>query len=341
MLGTYEQESGITVQNESDIMLRLRVLAGEIYAQRVYADYILRQMFPMTAVGEYLDAHAAQRGLTRKSGTKAVGKAIFYTAAEEHDDILIPAGTIIGTSDALRYVTDSNTILRDGSKSVTVNVTAAQPGSAYNIIGGRLSVIVTPVMGIESVRNAIQFYGGTDDESDELLRERVSDSYRNISNGANAAYYHAAAMSVDGVYSAAVVGASRGAGTVDVYVSAKGASVTQEKLAQVQAVLDEKREVNVDARAVRATSISVNLYIHLSVAEGYDFDTVAAKVQTAVTDYINALGVGNDLWLSDVGEVVYHIEGVESYKFLETYGSDREIPPSRYAIASNILVRAE
>ena len=60
-----------------------------------------------------------------------------------------------------------------------------------------------------------------------------------------------------------------------------------------------------------------------------------------MTDYINALGVGNDLWLSDVGEVVYHIEGVESYKFLETYGSDREIPPSRYAIASNILVRAE
>ncbi len=328
-------------QNESDVMLRMRVLAGEIYTQRVYADYILRQMFPSTAVGEYLDAHAAQRGLTRKVGTKAVGRALFYAPAEEHDDVLIPAGTVVSTADGLRFVADSDTILHDGDLAVTVNVTAAHPGSAYNIIGNRLTVMVTPVMGIESVRNTVSFSGGTDDESDEQLRERIADSFRNISNGANAAYYHSVAMSVDGVYTASVVGAARGAGTVDVYVCAKGASVTLDKLREVQAALDEKREVNVDVRAVRATAMSVNLYIRLTAAEGYDFDTVAEKVQAAVTDYINALGVGKDLWLSEVGEVIYHIEGVESYKFLETYGSDREVPPSRYALAGNILVRAE
>ena len=312
-------------QNESDVMLRMRVLAGEIYTQRVYADYILRQMFPSTAVGEYLDAHAAQRGLTRKVGTKAVGRALFYAPAEEHDDVLIPAGTVVSTADGLRFVADSDTILHDGDLAVTVNVTAAHPGSAYNIIGNRLTVMVTPVMGIESVRNTVSFSGGTDDESDEQLRERIADSFRNISNGANAAYYHSVAMSVDGVYTASV----------------EGASVTLDKLRDVQAALDEKREVNVDVRAVRATAMSVNLYIRLTAAEGYDFDTVAEKVQAAVTDYINALGVGKDLWLSEVGEVIYHIEGVESYKFLETYGSDREVPPSRYALAGNILVRAE
>ena len=220
-------------QNESDVMLRMRVLAGEIYTQRVYADYILRQMFPSTAVGEYLDAHAAQRGLTRKGGTKAVGRALFYAPAEEHDDVLIPAGTVVSTADGLRFVADSDTILHDGDLAVTVNVTAAHPGSAYNIIGNRLTVIVTPVMGIESVRNTVSISGGTDDESDEQLRERIADSFRNISNGANAAYYHSVAMSVDGVYTASVVGAARGAGTVDVYVCAKGEEFNRKSKAWV------------------------------------------------------------------------------------------------------------
>ena len=68
MLDTYEEESGFRPNNESDIMIRLRVLAGEVYRERVYAEYIMRQMFPTTAEGEYLDAHAQQRGLSRKNG---------------------------------------------------------------------------------------------------------------------------------------------------------------------------------------------------------------------------------------------------------------------------------
>ena len=76
-------------------------------------------------------------------------------------------------------------------------------------------------------------------------------------------------------------------------------------------------------------------------AEGYDFDTVAARVRSAVTDYINSLGIGKDMLLSNVGEVIYHIEGVADYKFLETYGSDHEVPLNRYAKANTITVRDE
>lgn len=342
MLRTYEEESGIAPQNESDIMLRLRVLAGEIYNERAYADYIMRQMFPTTAVGEYLDAHALQRGLQRKNATFATGTLSFSVTAEEHDDILIPAGTVVCIKDSLlRYITDSDAILRDGALSVVVPATAEQAGSAYNIIGGKFGIMVTPVLGIEEVRNNIRFSGGTDTESDELLRERVLDSYRNISNSVNAAYYHSVAMSVDGVYSAAVVGCGHGTGTVDVYLSAHGSAVSQDVLSEVQAKLNEARELNVSVGVYRATAMSVNLYIRLTVEDGYDFDTVAAEVHTAVTQYINDLGVGKNLWLSDVGEIIYHIKGVAGYKFLETYGSDREIPPSRYAIAGTILVRDE
>lgn len=342
MLVTYEEESGFRPENESDIMLRLRALAGELYQEHIFAEYILRQMFPMTATGEYLEAHAAQRGITRKSGTSAVGKVTFYAAGDEHGDILIPQGTeVCTTEEMLRFVTDSEAVLPENTESVQVKVTAAKIGKAYNIRNNSIGIMVTPVLGIGAVKNTDAFSGGTDDESDDQLRERVEESYRDISNGANEAYYRSIAMSVDGVYSASAVGCGRGVGTVDVYALGKGKVLTLDQFRKIQALLDEKREINVDAKVFSPNAFTVNLYIRLTVADGYDFDTVAENVKTAVTDYINDLGIGKSVWLSDVGDVIYHIEGVAGYRFLEGYGSDVEISPKRYAKAGNILVRDE
>lgn len=340
MLLTYEQESGFRPENESDIMLRMRVLAGEILREHAYAEYMMRQMFPTTASGEYLEAHAAQRGLSRKNPTYAAGRVIFSAASEEHGDILIPAGTVVCTvKDQRRFVTDEDAVLPAGEQTVGADVTAAESGSAYNALPQTVRVIVTPVPGIGGVANAVRFNGGTDAESDDELRARVADSYRNISNGTNAAYYRSVAMSVDGVYSASVVGSARGAGTVNVYVCAKTAPVLSSKVQEIQSLLDKARELNTDVKVFNASPLGIDLYIRLRVAEGYDFAQTAEEVKTAVEEYINGLGIGHDVLLSNVGEVIYHVKGVAGYKFLETYGSDCTVAADRYTVADHILVR--
>ena len=241
----------------------------------------------------------------------------------------------------MRFVTDNDAVIDAQSQTVSVNVTAVREGSAYNVLAETIGLIVTPVLGVASVANSAAFSGGSDVEDDEQLRKRVIDSYCNIINGANAAYYRSIALSVDGVYSASAVGCGRGAGTVDVYACAKGGALSADKISEIQALLDEKRELNVDAKAFSPTAMNINLYIRLTVSEGYDFSTVAEAVRIAVTDYVNGLGIGNDLRLSKVGEVIYHIEGVEDYKFLESYGSDRDVPLTRFAKANTITVRDE
>ena len=161
MLSTYESESGFRPENESDIMLRMRVLAGEIYRERVYAEYILRQMFPSSATGEYLEAHAAQRGLSRKKGTKAIGSVTFSAADQEHEEVLIPAGTEVSSRDGnLRFVTDSDVVLGSGELSVSADVTAVRIGSAYNVVSNAVCIIVTPVLGVFAVTNDNAFSGG-------------------------------------------------------------------------------------------------------------------------------------------------------------------------------------
>lgn len=340
MLSAYEEESGFRPENESDIMLRLRVLAGELYQEQAYADYILRQMFPSTATGTYLDAHAQQRGISRKSATFATGRVNFAAVSEEHEDILIPAGTeVCTTGDMRRFATDADAVISAGTRSVFADVTAVQPGSAYNITINKIGILVTPVLGVVSVSNNTRFTGGADEESDEALRARIIDTYRNISNGANAAYYRSAAMSVDGVYSASAVGCGRGAGTVDVYACGRASSLPAAKLQEIQALLDEKRELNVDVRVFSPSTVTVSLYIILTVEEGYPFDAVADHVQTVVRDYINGLGIGKNVWLSEVGEQIQHLEGVARYKFYEGFGSDRSVSDKQYAVAGTILVR--
>ena len=342
MLSAYEEESGFRPGNESDVMLRLRVLAGELYRGHVYAEFIMRQMFPSTATGEYLEEHARQRGLSRRNGTCAAGSVTFTAADEVHDDILIPAGTEVCTGEELlRFATVRDVVLNSQNQQAPAEVTAVQPGSAYNAAPRTVNIIVTPVLGIAQVVNPSSFRGGTDDESDERLRERVIDSYRNVLNGANAAYYRAVAMSVDGVYDASAVGCVRGEGTVDVYACARGPALSADTVSVIQALLDVKREVNVDVRAFAASALYISLYIILTVKEGYSFGTVASAVESAVRAYVNGLGIGHDLKLSSVGEVIYHVEGVADYRFVESYGSDRIVPPDKFTRATTILVRAD
>lgn len=339
MLSRYEELSGFRPAYESDLAVRMRTLAGELYKQQTYADYILRQMFPTTAQGVYLEEHAAQRGLERKSGTKAIGRVIFGTTAEEHGDILIPAGTeVCTTGDLLRFVTLEDVTLYSENQNVGADVEAAQPGGAYNVAIGTVGIIVTPVLGIDDVRNAVRFYGGSDDETDEELRARVADSYANISNGTNAAYYREVAMSVDGVYSAGVIGRARGAGTVDVYASGKGTPLSAQQLARIDELLTQARELNVDVRVQSASAVTINLYVRLRVEEGYEFEAVGNEVKAALRAYIDALGVGRDVMISNLGEVIHHIKGVSDYRFLESYGTDTQIAESEYPLSGNIIV---
>ena len=335
----YRELSGFAPENESDIMLRLRVLAGEVFKEHAYADFILRQMFPTTAQGSYLDEHAAQRNITRKSATKAVGYVTFSTEADEHGDIVIPAGTVVCTAeDMKRFVTDSDAVIPSNSDRIATAVTAAHGGREYNVGVGTIGIIVTPVLGVDSVTNSYQITGGSDAETDDQLRQRIKDSFVNISNGTNEAYYCSTALSVDGVYSASAVGRGRGIGTVDVYVCGRGTFVPLDKRREIEELLRSARELNVDVRVLNPTPVTVNLYIKLSVAAGYDFSEVSGEVRTVVADYINSVGLGKDVLLSDVGEVIYHVKGVTGYKFLESYGSDRSISKSQYPVAGSIVV---
>lgn len=339
MTEKYTELSGINPAENSDIGIRLRVLAGEIYSNAVNTEWLKRQMFLSTAEGEYLDMHAYERGLTRREATPAFGEVTFSIQEPQEKNISIPKGTVVaGFASLLRFETLTDAVIYAGDLSVTVKAKSLGEGREYNVLKDNITVMVTPPAGVDAVTNVEPFSGGCNRESDESLRERIKDTIRFPQNGANCAYYEGMAESIDGVHSAAAVPRGRGVGTVDVYIAAEGSMASDEALEKVQTLLSEKREVNVDVLCKKAEPSLVNFYLEVVIEEGYGFDDVKDRVRENVADYITTRGVGGAVLMCDIAECVYHTEGVKSFNFVPQHNSDYIAEKELFPVAGTISI---
>ena len=106
MKQTFAQQAGYEVEKNSDLEIRMQVLAGELYSSFANIEWLKRQVFPQTATGEYLTMHGTQRGLVRKESQAAVGSLTFSRTSALSYDLPIPVGTVcaVDKEDTVRYI---------------------------------------------------------------------------------------------------------------------------------------------------------------------------------------------------------------------------------------------
>ena len=312
----YEEESAYEIDPASDIAIRLKVLAGEIYNAQCSLEWLKRQMFADTATGEYLDLLAQQRGLTRKAATKATGTLTFSVNETLNYPIEIPEGTVVATNGEtpIRVYTTEAAVLPQATYSVAVHAEAEQPGYNGNIAAGTAEVPVNVPVGIDAVIND-PFIGGDDEESDETLRARIKDSYFNRPNPANTAYFKQLALSVDGIDKAGAIERFNSFGTVGIFVARKDYDVTDEALAEVNRVIQLYKPVSVYAVVNRASHLDYDLNVTVQAKPGYEHAEVIEKITNAFNDYIGSLDVGARLYLSNLGQYLFAAGCIENYEF--------------------------
>lgn len=339
----YTELSGNEIPEGSDIDIRMKVLAGEIFNSKMNLEFIKRQMFASTAEGSYLDIHARDRGLGRIDAVKSRGEVTFSVNTAREEAIVIPQGTIVGTSgeNCVRFLTDNPATLAAGAMSVTVPCTAESGGLEGNVAARAVDIMITNIIGIDSVSNQYRFTGGADAEGDEALRNRVLNTYVSVSNGTNAAYYKKLAESVDGVKSANVVSRARGAGTIDVYIGGYNEQVSSAKRAEVQSLLDEQRELNVNILVSAATAAYLSFGFYIMIKDGYNFDDVSALVRSAVDAYINSLGVGGDVVESHLGRTILSVEGVYDYSWMSNYITSYNVENDEFAVLRSLNIEED
>ncbi|MDR2656098.1 MAG: baseplate J/gp47 family protein [Oscillospiraceae bacterium] len=315
MQNRYCELTGDMPDNAADIGIRMKVLAEQLYGLYSKAQELEEQMFPQTAAGESLERHAFEKSIARKPAAPSSGILKFSRESEAVVSIVIPKGTLCQTAEinSLRFETAEEAVLSQNETSVLVPARAVEGGAKSNVGPNMIKFFVNVIPGLSAVTNPAAFTGGVDGESDESLRGRLVDSYRNMPNGANTAFYYQLAMEEGGVYSAKVIPRSSGRGTVKVYLAAQGGQVSEELAAWVQEKIDLEKEIAVDAEVALADLNPQPVEIAIMPEDSKSYSRIAQLIDEKIHEFFNGMKIGEPLLLMDLYGFLYPTEGLKNY----------------------------
>lgn len=340
MIACFGDRTGMEPREGCDLSARLYALAAQVYSLYVQADWVVRQAFPQTAEGNYLDYHAQLRSLERKPAVAAEGVVRFTAGEAASTSRSIPKGTVCMTAGLVRFETTKSVVLSAGKLTVEAPVQALEPGEAGNVSAGTILSMAVAPMGIASCTNPKACAGGADAETDGALRERVLDTFKRLPNGANTAFYQQGALSFDQVAAAAVIARPRGVGSVDVIPATLAGLPSQELLKELEDYFNERREIAVDLRVRAPATVTVNVAVKVEAEPGRDKSEVLDRVKKTLQGWFTGKLLGQDILRAKLGELIYHCEGVVNYT-ITTPASDRMVDDDVLPILGTLKVEAK
>jgi len=198
--------------------------------------------------------------------------------------------------------------------SIVVPVECAIAGSGGNIVAGAISVMTSPVTGIDAVNNVAAFTNGADQESDSALKTRFAAYILGLSRGdifgltaailgaeVNVQWTLTEGYNLDGSYHPGYffVVADDGSG-------APSAAFLQ----MIVTAADAVRPLSIQFAVFAPTVIFATPSLQIATATGYDHATVVAAVSATIALNINNLGLGNSLPNSIISSWAYSVPGV-------------------------------
>jgi uncharacterized phage protein gp47/JayE len=291
---------------DSDFSIRGTAVAAAVDGLYQHQLWIARQVLPDTADAEYLERHAALRGITRKPAIAAGGDLV----VQGTPGAVIPAGeTVRHVATGLLFATTAQGIVGADGKTV-VSVAAATAG-VMPVFSGEPVLFVQAPEGVLS-QAGLTLSGGVAAETDAALLARLLDYMQHPPGGGNASDYKQWVLSVAGISRAWTFPHRRGLGSVDVAVLGPDGPATPSAIAAAQAVVDAKRPAACkDAWVLSPTP--VNVTVKVAVRLDATVTTLAlftAQLQAALETALADLPPGGVVYRSKIEAVVSSLAGV-------------------------------
>ena len=332
-----ERKTGVSLSGGGDMALRLHAVAAELSSLWAQVEWTKNQSFPQTASGENLDLHAYARGLERTACVAATGIVRFETNEVRSEDIMIASGTVCLNAAGVEFATLSPSTIKAGELFCLAPAAAKTAGKAGNVPANSVIFMSLAPIGVVKCYNPEAFSGGADIEDDESLRGRVLASYANLPNGSNKAYYESEALNTDGVAAVCVLPKARGLGTVDIIIASFSGIPSAALVSAVKSKFEAQREICVDVAVEAPTTVTVPVSVAVAVEDGYTFNSVAAKVKTALEEHFCGSLLGKSVLRAKLGYVIFGIKGVKNYA-ISLPANDVSILASQLPVAGVITV---
>jgi len=278
----YVNQTGILPQRDSDADVRASGTAAVAEGLYSHQEHILKQLFVQTADEPYLYIHSEELGLPRLGGSTATGQV---WASGTTDGVILPIGSKL-TDGFGHYWQTTATATLSAKKEVLVPVQASNDGAAFNATGTLRWV--SPVTGLQSIAQVDVISGGSDGESLERWRGRLWNKKKLGKSLSRAEDLRQAVLGVAGVANAYVYPLRRGAGSVDVAITAQGANgatlPSDSLLAQSEQVLKDTAAFWEDVRTFKPTIVALNVTAKVT---GVNINT--GEISAIINDYLNAM----------------------------------------------------
>lgn len=264
----------------------------------------------------------------RLGSQKASGQVTFSRFTAAPATCFIPVGATIATSDgnATQFVVIADTTfatygaspsgytLAADVASILVPVECSVGGAIGNVQIGSLSVMTSPITGIDTVTNPAAFINGADKESDDALKKRFSDYILGLSRGD----YYGLNSSIEGTAVTAQWTLTEGynfdgsyhPGYFFVIADDGSGSPSPAFLQTITVAANAVRPLAIQCAVFASTLLQADVSMQLTTASGYDHNTVVAQVVAQLEFNINSLGLGNDLPWSILSAWAYSVPGV-------------------------------
>ncbi len=289
---------------------------------------VIQLIFPETSYGEFLDAHATARGMTRKAPTAALGEITIKGVP----GTVVPAGSVFSTASlnnedpSISYTTIAQATV-DSTGTVTTALQCMQTGTIGNTPANTIILSSSSNTRIESANNLQAVTGGTDEETDEELIARISeyDQMQGDSNIGNIADYKRWATSVEGVGSAVIIPANDDTGLVTIVVTNQNEEPASSELctAVYNYIMSPDNPnnrlapINANISVIAPQPISIGVKATVELSDEATIEGVKILLFNNLSQYLPQALADEELRMTRIGAILSATQGVIDFSGLE------------------------
>jgi uncharacterized phage protein gp47/JayE len=282
------------------------------------------------AIGDDLTKLSADHwAINRNPAEQSVAQVTFNRASADGTSQTFPIGTVVATTadstgNAVQFVTTTGASWASSTNgNRTVNVQAVIAGVNGNLAGANLinKIISTPPAGgLYTITSSTQPAGGSDEETDDSLRDRVRLYPSTLRRGTIAALQYGA-QQTPGISIVKANAVQDTTGLVTVYVSDSSGNSTGTTRTVGPDLVDDGTMtmkaaielfdwaaagalVEVSGGVVQTVNITVTIVVKL----GVDVNQLISDIQASVQARVGKLNIGDTLYLSDIMTAVKAVD---------------------------------
>lgn len=331
----YEQMTGKTLYPAQIERLIIDLIAYREMLLRIGIQEAAKQNLLAYARYPMLDYLGELLGVKRLPAQPARTTLRFTLAQPLSFDILVSKGTQVETEDG-KYIfeTIDNVVIPAGQLSAEAQAVCLVQGVGANgYLPGKINRLISVLPYVSSVENISVSYGGSDEEDDERLRQRIREAPERFSNaGSYGAYRFWAMTAHQDIIDVGIISPSPG--VVNVYLLMRDGNPSEEVLSLVEKTLNSERvrPLTDQVFVVSPTRVDFQIRANLTIFRFADSGTVQENANKKISEYINTMkqGLGKDIVRSQIIALLNSIYGVYKVDLIEPQ-ADRVLAINEWA----------